>query len=108
MSRKLLRSALVSGGLVAAFILAPAVHADVKTQEKSLVKFEGMLGRLAGMGGGAASKDGVTNTVAVKGHRMATFNDQTGMIIDLSEEKIYNVDLKKKEYRVVTFAEMRA
>jgi hypothetical protein len=93
--------------LVAAVIFAPAIHADVKTKEKSQVKFEGMLGRLAGMGGGAAAKDGVTNSVAVKGNRMATFGDQNGQIIDLSEEKIYTVDVKKKEYRVVTFAEMR-
>jgi hypothetical protein len=113
MSRKLSRSAFVSGGVlacavVAASIFAPAVHADVKTKEKSQVKFEGMLGRLAGMAGGSAAKDGITNTVAVKGHRMATFNDQFGMIVDLSEEKVYNVDVKKKEYRVMTFAEMRA
>jgi hypothetical protein len=38
---------------------------------------------------------------------MATFNDQNGQIVDLSEEKIYNIDFKKKEYRVMTFAEMR-
>jgi hypothetical protein len=59
------------------------------------------------MAAGNAAKDGLTSSVAVKGNRMATFNDQTGQIVDLSEEKIYNVDLKKKEYRVMTFAEMR-
>ena len=93
--------------LIAAAIFAPAVHADVKTKEKSLVKFEGMLGRIAGMAGGNAAKDGITSSVAVKGHRMATFNDQNGQIVDLSEEKIYQVDVKKKEYRVITFAELR-
>lgn len=112
MSRRMLRSALVSGGvlaggLIAASILAPAVHADVKTREKAQIKFEGMLGRIAGMAAGNAAKDGLTNTVVVKGNRMATFNDQNGQIIDLTEQKIYNVDVKKKEYRVITFAEMR-
>jgi hypothetical protein len=107
MSRKLLQTAFASG-VFAAFILAPAVHADVKTREKSLVKFEGMFGRIAAMGAGNAAKDGVTNTVAVKGNRMATFNDQNGQIVDLTEQKIYNVDVKKKEYRVITFAEMKA
>ncbi len=34
-------------------------------------------------------------------------SDTTGQIIDLAEEKIYDVDLKKKEYRVTTFEEMR-
>jgi hypothetical protein len=101
MSRKILSC------LIAAAIFAPAIHADVKTKEKSQVKFEGMLGRIAGMAGGGAAKDGLTNSVAVKGNRMATFNDQNGQIVDLSEEKIYNIDFKKKEYRVVTFAEVR-
>ena len=101
MSRKVLSC------LIAAAIFAPAIHADVKTKEKSLVKFEGMLGRIAGMAGGNAAKDGQTSSVAVKGHRMATFSDQNGQIVDLSEEKIYNVDVKKKEYRVYTFAEVR-
>jgi hypothetical protein len=49
----------------------------------------------------------MTNTVAVKGNRMATINDTTGQIIDLTEEKIYMLDMKKKEYKVITFAEMR-
>lgn len=100
MSRKML-SALV----VVAF-LAPALQADVKTREKTQLKFEGMLGRIMSMGGGAP-KDGLTNTVAIKGNRMASMNDQNGQIVDLSEEKIYMVDVKKKEYRVMTFAEMR-
>ena len=101
MSRKMLSF------LIAAAIVAPAIHADVKTREKSQIKFEGMMGRFAGMAAGNAAKDGATNTVAVKGNRMATFSDQNGQIVDLSEQKIYQVDLKKKEYRVMTFAEMR-
>ncbi|HUR19838.1 MAG TPA: hypothetical protein VMZ90_03465, partial [Vicinamibacterales bacterium] len=93
--------------LVVAAVLAPVVHADVKTTEKTQIKLEGMLGRIAGMAGGGAGKDGVTNTVAVKGNRMATFNDQSGQIVDLSEQKVYVIDFKKKQYEVVTFAEMR-
>lgn len=112
MSRKILNSAFVSAGLlvaglVTAAILAPAVHADVKTREKTQIKFEGMLGRIAGMAGGSAAKDGLTSSVAVKGPRMATVNDQTGEIVDLSAEKVYNIDFRKKEYRVTTFAELR-
>jgi hypothetical protein len=46
--------------------------------------------------------------VAVKGNRKATMNgDSTGQIIDLSEEKIYDLDLKNKTYKVTTFAELR-
>jgi hypothetical protein len=101
MSRKVLSV------LIAAAIFAPALHADVKTREKTQIKFEGMLGRIMGMAGGGAAKDGLTNTVALKGQRMATMNDQNGQIIDLAEQKIYMVDVKKKEYRVMTFEQLR-
>jgi hypothetical protein len=66
-----------------------------------------MLGRMVNMFGGKAAREGVTSTVAVKGDRKATMNDATGQIIDLAEEKIYDLDLKKKSYRVTTFAELR-
>lgn len=107
MSRKTLSSTIVPIGLLALAILAPALHADVKTREKTQIKVEGMLGRIIGMAGGAATKDGLTSSVAVKGQRMATTNDQNGQIVDLAEQKVYNIDFKKKEYRVVTFAELR-
>jgi hypothetical protein len=89
------------------FSLAPAVRADVKTTEKTLLKLEGVLGRLYTMFGGAGAKDGVTSTVALKGQRLSRINDATGQIIDLGEEKVYTLDMKKKEYKVVTFAQMR-
>ena len=34
-------------------------------------------------------------------------SDTTGQIIDLTEEKIYDLDIKKKTYTVTTFAELR-
>jgi hypothetical protein len=34
-------------------------------------------------------------------------NDQTGQIIDLKEEKVYDLDIRKKQYKVTTFAEIR-
>src|SRR6185295_2983366 len=46
-------------------------------------------------------------SIAVKGDRKATMNDATGQIIDLAEEKVYDLDLKKKSYKVTTFAELR-
>ena len=38
---------------------------------------------------------------------MARRTDQTEQIVDLKEEKVYNVDFKDKTYTVTTFAEMR-
>jgi hypothetical protein len=90
-------------------LMLPAgpLSAEVRTRDKSQVKFEGMLGRMMGMFGGKAAKDGIVTTSAVKGDRKAEFNDSTGRIVDLAEEKIYEIDMKKKTYKVVTFEQVR-
>ena len=84
-----------------------SLQADVKSRDKSAIKFEGMLGRMMGMFGGKAAREGIVSTTAVKGARKATMNDSNGQIIDLSEEKVYALDMKKKTYEVTTFDEMR-
>ncbi|MCC7185695.1 MAG: hypothetical protein IT185_05605, partial [Acidobacteria bacterium] len=84
-----------------------SLHADVKTRQRTQLKLEGMLGRIVGMAGGGAAADGQTSTVAVKGSRKADLNDRTGRIVDLTEEKVYDLDVRKKEYRVMTFAQLR-
>jgi hypothetical protein len=56
---------------------------------------------------GKAAKEGITSTTSVKGNRKATISDTTGQIVDLSEEKVYTLDINKKEYRVKTFDEIR-
>ncbi len=88
--------------------LSPAfLHADVKTQERTQVKFEGAIGRMVNLFGGRGARDGIVGTVALKGQRMLTLTGETGEIVDLAEEKVYTLNLKDKEYTVVTFAEMR-
>ncbi len=59
------------------------------------------------MFGGKAVKEGIVSTSAVKGNRKMTLNDTTGRIVDLAEEKVYDLDFKKKTYTGVTFAELR-
>src|SRR5262245_43503843 len=86
---------------------AATAHADVKTRDKGQVKFEGMLGTMMRMFGGKAASEGIASTNAVKGNRKATFNDMTGRIVDLGEEKVYDLDMKKKTYTVTTFEELR-
>lgn len=85
-----------------AILAVPALRADVKTTEKTQLKLEGLLGKF--MGG---AKDGITSTVALKGSRKSSMSGNTGEIVDLTEEKVYRIDLKKKEYRVVTFEQLR-
>lgn len=89
------------------FATVVGMHADVRTEEKTRLEIGGMLGRVVNMFGGKEAREGVTSTVAVKGSRKATFNDTTGQIIDLAEEKIYDLDVKRKTYRVTTFADLR-
>jgi len=103
MNRARVGAALAITGLV---VSAAAVGADVKTREKTQVKFEGVMGKVMGFFGKAA-KEGVVNTVAVKGDRKATFGENAGEIVDLAEEKVYEINFKDKSYKVLTFAEIR-
>jgi len=88
-------------------IAAAPIGADVKTEEKSHVRFEGMLGRMVNMFGGRAAKEGVVTRVAISGDRKLSMTDRTGQLIDLAEEKIYDIDFAKKSYKVTTFEELR-
>jgi hypothetical protein len=98
-------SAALLAGLA---LLSPTMAlADVKTQERTMVRFEGALGRVVNIFGGRGARDGITSTAALKGNRLLTITGDSGEIIDLGEEKVYSLDLKGKSYTVMTFAEMR-
>ena len=99
------RSSCVVLMLAAAGVVG--LRAEVKTAQKSQVKFEGTIGRVMGMFGGKAAKEGLVSNVAVKGNRKMIADEYTGQIIDLDEEKVYSLDMRKKNYEVVTFEEMR-
>lgn len=104
MKRGLLVLSLALGLAVPA---AVTLRGEVKTQEKGQVKFEGMLGRMMNMFGGKAAKEGIVSNVAVKGDRKATTSEYGGQIIDLGEEKVYDLNTKNKTYTVTTFEEIR-
>src|SRR5581483_7046435 len=103
MKKRLLIS-VVAAALVA--VAMPSLRADVKTVEKRQFKLAGALGAFINHFSGQA--DGVTDTVAVKGNRKSQIDNARGEIIDLGEEKVYTLDVKKKEYTVKTFAQLRA
>jgi len=90
-----------------ALVASAALFADVKTQERTRVQFAGALGKVVNFFGGKAAREGIVSAVALKGERMISTNDTTGEIVDLQEEKVYELDMKKKTYTVVTFAELR-
>src|SRR5512139_3560311 len=101
------RSLLVGVTLCLVLGLAVGLGADMTSKQKTQVKFEGMLGRMMGMFGGKAAKEGLISTVAISGDRMMTVNDQTGELVDLAQEKVFSINFKDKSYKVKTFAEMR-
>ncbi len=87
--------------------LSASLSADIRSDQRVKFQLGGALGKLVNMFGGKGAREGVTSMVAVKGDRKATMSDTTGQIIDLAEEKIYDLDMKKKTYTVTTFAELR-
>src|SRR5712691_12042900 len=108
MENPMYRIRIAAAFTLACLALSPSsLRADVRADEKTHVELAGMLGRMMNIFGGKSAREGMTSTVAVKGDRKATLNDSSGQIIDLSEEKIYDLDLKKQAYKVTTFAELR-
>ena len=102
--KRLLRTAAIA--LVLGAVAAPA-FAEVKTRDKSQVKFEGILGKLFNFFGGKSAKEGIETRSAVKGNRKATLTENGGTIVDLKEEKVYEIDAKKKQFTVKTFDQIR-
>jgi hypothetical protein len=101
-----LRNVVIATVCLAICALA-SLHADVKTEERMKFELGGMLGKVVNVFGGKDAREGTMTTVALKGSRKSTLSDTTGQIIDLAEEKIYDLDVKRKTYRVMTFAELR-
>jgi hypothetical protein len=97
----------VSGIVAIVAVAAWPCAADVRTEEKSQVKFGGALGKVASLFGGKAAKEGIVSTLVVKGDRKLTRTDDRGQLVDLAEEKVYDIDFGDKSYTVITFAEMR-
>ena len=94
--------------VVTVALAATPAHAEVKKEERNQVSFAGMLGRMVNIFGGKSAREGVVSTVAVSGDRkMTTSGDNTAQIIDLKEEKIYDLDVRRKTYKVTTFEEIR-
>src|SRR5687768_11649323 len=94
---------------LSAFLLgfAALCQADARVERKTTVKFGGAIGGVLNRLGGKATKEGVVETTTVKGMRRASLSANAGEIVDLREEKIYQLDLDDKTYTVTTFAELR-
>ncbi len=95
-------------GLVMA-LSAPMILADFKYDQTSRMTGGAMMAMMkmaARFSKGAL--DGQNSTVAVKGNRMVMNHGKTATIYDLDKENITEINFEKKEYSVMTFAEMKA
>jgi hypothetical protein len=79
-------------------LLALPAAADVTYEEQTQM---GGIMKMMGMG------KPTTSTTRVSGDFMRTDNGEQATIVDLAGEKILTLDLKKKTYSVMTFAEMK-
>jgi hypothetical protein len=100
-----MRRSLVAIGLCV--LASSSLSADVRSDQRVRFQLGGALGKIVNVFGGKAAREGVTTMVAVKGNRKVTMSDSNGQIVDLAEEKIYDLDVKRKTYTVTTFAEVR-
>jgi hypothetical protein len=86
---------------------APLAQADVKTERRTKFELPGVLGGFMKVFGGKSARDGVVSKIALKGDRKMSVNDDTAELVDLAQEKVYQIDMKNKTYTVRTFEEMR-
>jgi hypothetical protein len=101
-----MRIHLLAAGLLA-FTLA--LRADFSYQETTQMT-GGLVYNLLKLGGPftRSAREPQTSTVYVQGNRMATHYKESATVIDLDQETITEIDLKKKQYSVTTFEQMRA
>jgi len=85
-----------------------AVRADFSYQETTQMT-GGALVKILRLGGPFTRKarEPIVSTVLIKGNRMATLGKENSTIIDVDKETITEINLSKKTYSVVTFAQMR-
>jgi hypothetical protein len=101
------RLSVVPVVVLSVLALGASLSADVRSDQRVRFQFGGALGKIVNVFGGKTAREGVTTMVAVKGNRKIMMSDSNGQIVDLTEEKVYDLDVKRKTYTVTTFAELR-
>ncbi len=99
------RTILLAGVLLAC---SANLFADFSYVEKTNLTGGSMAGamKFAGKLGGGGFNNMETH-VYLSGDQLARIDERTGSIINLADQTITNIDYKRGEYSVVTFAEMR-
>src|SRR5690348_11612582 len=89
-------------------IACASLRADFSYEETSRLT-GGAFVTILRMGGPFTRKarEPIVSTVLIKGNRMASIGKDNSTIIDLDKETITEINLAKKNYSVMTFAQMR-
>jgi len=94
--------------ILTVFLFAPsALWADFSYTQTTRVTGGSLLNMTRFMPGTGSVKDPQSHTIAVKGGKMVTYDKDTATIMDPDGETITTIDLKKKQYSVITFTEMK-
>jgi hypothetical protein len=90
-------------------IVSPMSRADFSYQESTQMT-GGVAFNALKLGGPLTrgAREAQISTVAVKGNRMVTTRKDAATVIDLDKESITDINFAKKQYSVVTFAQMKA
>ncbi len=101
-------AAAVAAAVVVALAAAgTAALADAKVQEKTKIQIGGAVGKVVNVFAGKAAREGVESTRALVGDRRLSRFADSGELVDLQAEKVYQINYDKKSYTVKTFAEIR-
>ena len=94
--------------VIAVLVLGGAtVSADFSYTQTTRVTGGTLLNMTRFMPGAGQIKEPKTHTIAVKGGKMVTYDADSATIIDADAETMTQIDFKKKQYAVITFAEMK-
>lgn len=84
-----------------------AALADAKVQERTKIQMGGALGKVVNVFAGKAAREGVESTRSLSGDRRLSRFADSGELVDLPGEKVYQLNYDRKTYTVKTFAEIR-
>src|SRR5215475_7793603 len=86
---------------------ANALRADFSYQSTTQITGGSLYNMLKALGPLAhGARDPIVTTNMIKGNRMATVSKDRISVINLDAETITEIDLAKKQYSVMTFAQM--
>jgi hypothetical protein len=86
---------------------ASTLSADFSYTQTSRITGGTLLSMTRFVPGAGKLREPQTHTVAIQGGKMATYDAESATILDVDAETLTQVDFKKKQYAVITFAEMK-